>query len=104
MGNVWAPALKLLTPQPNQPQAELGVLSTPHRGARWPHLEGPAVGGRQLPLVIQHLLEVRHVPVLVGGVAVEPLQRPSGCVPTAHLLGIPGVYPQGFPPTCPMWS
>lgn len=71
----------------------------PHRGMPEPYLEGSAVRGCQLPLVVEHLLKVRDMPVLVSGVAVKPLQRPRGHVSTPHLLGMTGAYPQGFTPT-----
>lgn len=63
------------------------------------YLEGSAVHDCQLPLVIEHLLKVRDMPVLVSGVAVKPLQRPHKDISTPHLLGMTGAYPQRFTPT-----
>lgn len=86
-------ALKL-QPKPNQPSpAFCSALSEPPcRGVAQPYLKCSAVGGCQLPLVIEHLLKVGDMPVLVSGVAVKALQRPSGYVSTFYLLGLPGVY------------
>lgn len=63
------------------------------------YLEGSAVHGCQLPLVVEHLLKVWDMPVLVSGVAVKPLQRPCEDISTPHLLGMTGAYPQRFTPT-----
>lgn len=67
-----------------------------HRGMPELYLEGSAVHGCQLSLVIEHLLKVRDMPVLVGGVAVKPLQRPCEDDSTPHFQGVTGTYPQRF--------
>lgn len=65
-----------------------------HRGMPELYLEGSAVHGCQLSLVVEHLLKVRDMPVLVGGVAVKPLQRPREDVSTPHFQGVTGTYPK----------
>lgn len=59
------------------------------------YLEGFAVHGCQLPLVIEHLLKVRNMPVLVSGVAVKPLQRACKDVPTSDLHPTPPGHDRG---------
>ena len=42
------------------------------------HLVGGGVRGRQLPLVVQHLLKVGNMPPCVSGVSVEALRKGKG--------------------------
>lgn len=62
------------------------------------YLEGSAVHGCQLPLVVEHLLKVWDMPVLVSGVAVKPLQRPCEDISTPHLYPTSPGHDRGLPP------
>ena len=96
----WGTGFEAAPPkQASPPQPALSVPSEPPRRVMpRPYLKRSAIRGCQLPLVIQHLLKVRDVPVLVGGVAVKPLQRPCGHVSTPCLHPTPPGHARGLPP------